>query len=217
MQSHWANEAPYYRCRFPAEYALANRVEHPLNVCLREDAILAPVDRWLAREFAPHRLAQTIRDLATAQQPPSTSPDRHEQAAHEIQECDRKLAQYRAALDAGVSPATVAAWIAETEAERARHEITLRQATTCTSLTAAQIEQMVTELGDMAATLRDADPDDKSELYQQLGLKLTYHPGRQLVRGAVDLGAAGHWFFDSVRGLEHANTGNFPGPGKSCN
>jgi hypothetical protein len=23
MQSHWANAAPYYRCRFPAEYALA--------------------------------------------------------------------------------------------------------------------------------------------------------------------------------------------------
>lgn len=30
MQGHWANNAPYYRCRFPAEYALANKVEHPL-------------------------------------------------------------------------------------------------------------------------------------------------------------------------------------------
>jgi hypothetical protein len=26
------------RCRFPAEYALANHIEHPLNVNLREDA-----------------------------------------------------------------------------------------------------------------------------------------------------------------------------------
>ena len=24
-ESHWVNAAPYYRCRFPAEYALANR------------------------------------------------------------------------------------------------------------------------------------------------------------------------------------------------
>jgi site-specific DNA recombinase len=32
MQSHWVNDAPYYRCRFPAEYALANRVQHPVNV-----------------------------------------------------------------------------------------------------------------------------------------------------------------------------------------
>ena len=66
MQSHWANSAPYYRCRSPAEYALANRVEHPLNVCLREDAILADVDGWLAREFAPHRLRRTIAGLAAA-------------------------------------------------------------------------------------------------------------------------------------------------------
>jgi hypothetical protein len=50
----------------------------------------------------------------------------------------------------------------------------------------------------MAATLRDADPDDKSEVYRQLGLKLTYHPGHQLVRGAINLKATGHWFFDSL-------------------
>jgi site-specific DNA recombinase len=40
MQSHWVNGAPYYRCRFPSEYALANRVQHPLNVSLREDAVI---------------------------------------------------------------------------------------------------------------------------------------------------------------------------------
>jgi len=66
MQSHWVNGAPYYRCRFPAEYALANHVEHPLNVNLREDLVIGHVDRWLAREFAPHRLSRTIRDLAPA-------------------------------------------------------------------------------------------------------------------------------------------------------
>jgi site-specific DNA recombinase len=32
MQGHWINEAPYYRCRFPSEYALANKVRHPRNV-----------------------------------------------------------------------------------------------------------------------------------------------------------------------------------------
>jgi hypothetical protein len=37
-----------------------------------------------------------------------------------IAECGRKLAQYRGALDSGASPVTVATWIAETEAEKAR-------------------------------------------------------------------------------------------------
>lgn len=46
MRSHWINDAPYYhRCGFPAEYALANRVQHPINVYLREDRSSA---RWTA-------------------------------------------------------------------------------------------------------------------------------------------------------------------------
>jgi hypothetical protein len=48
MQSHWVNDAPYYRCRFAAEYALANRVEHPLNVYMSESAVIGEVDGWLA-------------------------------------------------------------------------------------------------------------------------------------------------------------------------
>ena len=67
MGSHWVNGLPYYRCRFPAEYALANRVHHPINVYLREDQLMGEVNRWLAREFAPHRLNKTIAALAAAQ------------------------------------------------------------------------------------------------------------------------------------------------------
>jgi site-specific DNA recombinase len=52
-------------------------------------------------------------------QPPSAEVD----TAGKIAECERKLAQYRAALDAGASPATVAAWIAETEAETASYAL----------------------------------------------------------------------------------------------
>jgi DNA invertase Pin-like site-specific DNA recombinase len=198
MQSHWANSAPYYRCRFPAEYALANRIEHPLNVCLREDAILGQIDGWLACEFAPPRLSQTIHDLAAAQAAQTTSDVNREHTAQKIAGCDRKLAQYRAALDAGASPATVAAWIAETEAERARYEIGRRQVATRPRMSEAEIKAIVGKLADITKVLRDAAPDDKSEIYRQLGLKLTYHPGRQLV--GAEIAPAQHWFFESVRG-----------------
>jgi hypothetical protein len=43
----------------------------------------------------------------------------NEDTAGKIADCDAKLAQCRAVLDAGASPPTVAAWIAKTEAERA--------------------------------------------------------------------------------------------------
>lgn len=72
MQGHWANAAPYYRCRFPSEYALANRVEHPLNVTLRQDVLLEPLDGWLAAKFGPRYLPATIDELAAA--PPAWLP-----------------------------------------------------------------------------------------------------------------------------------------------
>ena len=64
MQGLWANEAPYYRCRFPSEYALANKVGHPRNVTLRQDAILRPLDAWLASKFGSSHLAPTLDELA---------------------------------------------------------------------------------------------------------------------------------------------------------
>ena len=59
-----AKAASYYRCRLPAEYTLANRVGRMLNICLREDAILGRVDRWLAREFAPRGTGAPRHDHA---------------------------------------------------------------------------------------------------------------------------------------------------------
>jgi site-specific DNA recombinase len=101
MQGHWAKEITYYRCRFPAEDALAHRVQHPLNVCLREDAIIGQVDGWLTREFAPHRLTETIRDLAAVQLSGPAMRNGDDEIARKVAECDRRLGQYRAALDAG--------------------------------------------------------------------------------------------------------------------
>jgi hypothetical protein len=51
--------------------------------------------------------------------PGSAAAGDHEIKA-KIDDCDRRLTQYRAALDAGADPASVARWITQTEAERAR-------------------------------------------------------------------------------------------------
>jgi len=78
------------------------------NVNLREDAVIGRVDKWLAREFAPHRMSDTLSALAEAAQRDTTTTSATDgEAASKIAECDRKLAQYRAALDAGANPATV--------------------------------------------------------------------------------------------------------------
>ena len=201
MQGHWANAAPYYRCRFPAEYALVNRVDHPLNVTLRQDVVLGSLDEWLAGKFEPCHLSATIDELAAAAAVagPATTPA--DDAEELIADCDRRLAQYRAALDAGADPASVARWITETEAERARLRAAMRVTTPRSSMTRDDIESIVSALTDLLGVLRDAEPTDKADIYAQLGLKLTYQPTDQLVRTEVNMmSAAQHWSFDSVRG-----------------
>lgn len=47
---------------------------------------------------------------------------------------------------------------------------------------------MLTELGDLARVVVQADPADKADLYRDLGLRLTYRPQKQLVEAKVTLG-----------------------------
>jgi hypothetical protein len=42
------------------------------NVNLREDAVIGRVDKWLARESAPHRMSDTLSALAEAAQRDTT-------------------------------------------------------------------------------------------------------------------------------------------------
>jgi site-specific DNA recombinase len=202
MQGHWANAAPYYRCRFPAEYALANRVSHPLNVTLRQDALLGPLDEWLASKFEPCYLSATIDEL-TAAATGLPGPPPEDEINVKIAECGRKLAQYRAALDAGAEPVSVARWITETQAELAKYEALKRAAPpqASPSMNREEISSVVSALSDLLAVLRAADPADKADIYSQLGLRLTYQPGDDpAVRAEVRIASAQHWQFEGVRG-----------------
>ncbi|NRQ30616.1 recombinase family protein [Nonomuraea sp. NN258] len=186
MQSQWINEAAYYRCAFAREYALGNKIEHPLNVYLREDAILPRVDRWLSKVFAPHRLTQTIDDMFADQ------PDRNHDAMTEatrkrIADVETKLARYRAAIEAGGDPAEIGRWVNEAKAERLKAEAELRQSRKGAPMSRTEIAELVTEIGDMARAVADAPVKRKHETYQWMGLRLTYHPGQAKVRAEIHL------------------------------
>ena len=53
-------------------------------------------------------------------------------------------------------------------------------------MTQQEIKSIVDKFADIARVLMDADPDDKAEIFRHLGLKLTYHPGRQLVKAQIE-------------------------------
>ncbi len=179
MQGNFNHGLPHYRCRFPNEYALANHVEHPLTVYLRENQVIPSLDRWLAKIFQPGQIEDTITTLTDAQ------PEDHPENPAELRtiaDCDRKLAAYRATLDAGGDPAIISEWIAQTQTEKKLAESKLRQRDSKTKrLTREQIHHIVTTLTDITQVIHDAAPADKAEIYSKLGLRLIYHPGKAAV------------------------------------
>ncbi|GAA2682312.1 MULTISPECIES: recombinase family protein [Actinosynnema] len=100
MQGQKVKELLYYRCRFPNEYGLANKVEHPVNVYLAERDVIGPLDDWLHTCFAPHRLDETVRAMCESQ--PNDAHDPAAEAARVVvRECKQRIARHRAALEAG--------------------------------------------------------------------------------------------------------------------
>jgi site-specific DNA recombinase len=54
-----------------------------------------------------------------------------------------------------------------------------------------EIASVVQALADLITVVRAASPADQAQIYIGLGLRLTYQPGRQLVRIEVPGGGAG--------------------------
>ena len=186
MQGQQNKQALYYRCRFPTEYGLANKVDHPRNVYLAERDLLTPLDQWLSTSFAPHQLPGTIQALYSAQ-PDIGNNSGAVIAGHVIQECDAKLTRYRAALEAGADPQLVTRWITEVQARRAEalarsHPIIGRR-----RMSKHDIAELIEALGNIPAVLAKAAPYDKAQIYSQLGLHLTYQPAKRLIRAETHL------------------------------
>ncbi|GAA2447418.1 hypothetical protein GCM10010191_75840 [Actinomadura vinacea] len=145
-------------------------------------------DRGSRLWLAPHRIKQTIADLHEAQEnePVNSLTVR---ARARIARCDTKLARYRAALESGTDPATVARWVTEVNAERSAAEAELRTAESQQHelLTPEEIEELITRLGGLVRILAKAEPETRQDVYQQLGVRLTYHPDKQEIRAEVNL------------------------------
>jgi hypothetical protein len=52
-------------------------------------------------------------------------------------------------------------------------------------MTEQEIRSIVDRLADLVRVLTNADPNDKSEIFRQLGLSLTYHAGKGIVEAQV--------------------------------
>ena len=170
--------ASSYRCTFLSQYAAKNKVSHPTSVYLREEQLLPEIDAWLSRKLDPVAFVSAVREYEAAR--PEPKPD--EDAQQEIAECDAKLRQHRAALEAGADPVLVTSWMKQTQARRALAQTRLtKPAERRRRMTREEITSLVTEVGVITQALEEADPADKAQVYSRLGVTLTYHPNEKRV------------------------------------
>lgn len=179
---------------------------------MREDHITPPLDDWLLTALAPDHLEATVQAMY-ASQPSNKIETPLDLAQQTVAECDRKIANYRALLDAGIDPALVAGWIAETTtvraAAQAQQERNRRTPTSQAPLTRPQIRELITAVGDLRAAIRRAEAKPaKTALYQQLRVRLTYDPANTSVRAEANLDsdAVGNGFVSEDRHLPIAYT-----------
>jgi hypothetical protein len=55
-------------------------------------------------------------------------------------------------------------------------------------LSQEEINQLIKELADVRTVIQYANPADKARIYEELGLVLTYHPAKHVVRAEINLG-----------------------------
>jgi site-specific DNA recombinase len=173
----------YYRCKFPAEYAIAAE-QHDRTVYVREGSLVPGLDEWLAGLFDDEHLDATCTALAEASQLPDHDPEVVElDLRRRLKECQTKLARYRDVLERGTEASVVGDWIAEVDRERRSIERQLGHRPTNRVLAAAEVKALVARLKDVGV-LANADPELKRTVYEELGVRLTYHPS-----GAVQVEA----------------------------
>jgi DNA invertase Pin-like site-specific DNA recombinase len=176
----------YYRCRYPAEYALANEVDHPRTVYVREDDIVCDLDRWLTTVFDPDNLDETCALLAAASVADDVDAAAIEAARRKLEDCDSRLARYRSALESGADPTIVTQWIAEVQGDRLHAEHAIATASR-DAINVDEVRDRILALGPMGPVLEAAKPVKKAELYAGLNLQLTYQPAADLVIAEASL------------------------------
>jgi len=175
MQGQWSHGRAFYRCKFREDYPDGDGA-HPKSVYVKEEALLPGLDAWLASLFDEEHVDDTCAVLAGSSEPDPDSDRREAELRAAVAECDRKIDKYRTLLEQDGDVAIAAKWITEAQRERRALEGQLGQQIPGGEMTTEQVKALVAALRDIVDVLADAEPADKAELYNQLGVSLRYDP-----------------------------------------
>jgi hypothetical protein len=164
--------------------ALSLSHQHRLRVALqgssaslsvREDRLLAHIDRWLSKLFNLENIEATVAAIVTPDSEARREDPEVARARITLVESERKLAKHLDGLEAGFPTELVAPRIAAARREKAAAEAVLASAPpTPQPLALDEVIETLSMLRDLPELLGAIEQADRAALYQALGLHVTY-------------------------------------------
>ena len=203
MQGNMNHDAQHYRCKFASDRALPRPrpPEERLRPRVRQRAEARRMDR---PALDPANLDATCDALPAAGGATDADHARIEAAKRKIE----------AAIDASrpsVPTSTLEAirWLSLAGCPRSRSSACGPSGRSpwrslSGTFTKKQIRELVAALGEVTEALAEADPKLKAQVYEELGIIVTYDPTRRVAR--IESRPATPWATVSVGGPDYANS-----------
>ena len=170
-----------YRCELGKSRSMPIDLrDHPRTVYLREDEVTARLDPWIASLADPEALARG-QDVDPAGNAGYVALQR------EFSEVNRKIAALVTAVESGVAVEDLKVALLRRSAERDELRARLERTERPHIMSAAQINELVEELGGLCAVLDAATAAERAQVYASLGLRLDYDPYLRQVTATADL------------------------------
>ncbi|MGH3967313.1 MAG: recombinase family protein, partial [Mycobacterium sp.] len=170
-----------YRCELGKSRSVPTDLsDHPRTVYLREDAVTSRLDEWIASLADPE-------DLARGQEVDPVAGAGYAALQRQLSEANGKVAALVTAVESGVAVDDLTAALRRRTAERDELKALLERAERPCAMSAAQISELVEELGGLSAVLGQATGAERAQVYASLGLRLDYDPYLRRVKATADL------------------------------
>jgi site-specific DNA recombinase len=144
------------------------------------NAVTPRLDEWIAALADPE-------DLARGQEVDPVAGAGYAALQRQLSEANGKVAALVSAVESGVAVEDLTAALRRRTAERDELKARLERVERPCAMSAAQISELVEELGGLSAVLGEATGAERARVYASLGLRLDYDPHQRRVKATADL------------------------------
>ena len=162
-----------YRCVYRDEYPADDG--HPRSIFVAESRIIPVLDEWLA-ELSSKNVDQALAAMLEQGALDDADPPEVRRARKVAKEAQTKLDRYLDAVEKGMDPSLYVGRSRTAQAELAAAKAVIEAYGPSGDFTLGedQLRDLLCRAGGVTGLLQEAEPDERREFYQELGLNLVY-------------------------------------------